>query len=71
MIEHKLSNKTKSATVAEPKLFRQLNNSEMGMVPRLASRRNRKLPSGGVARKCKQIMKESCRSSAIQSDGDM
>jgi hypothetical protein len=26
MIEHKLSNKTKSATVDEPKLFRQLNN---------------------------------------------
>jgi hypothetical protein len=26
MIEHKLPNKTKSATVAEPKLFHQLNN---------------------------------------------
>jgi hypothetical protein len=26
MIEHKLSNKTKSATVVEPKLFHQLNN---------------------------------------------
>jgi hypothetical protein len=26
MIGHKLSNKTKSATVAEPKLFHQLNN---------------------------------------------
>jgi hypothetical protein len=25
MIEHKLPNKTKSATVAEPKLFHQLN----------------------------------------------
>jgi hypothetical protein len=29
MIEHKLSNKTKSATVAEPKLFHQLNNTYM------------------------------------------
>jgi len=27
MIGHKLPNKTKSATVAEPKLFHQLNNS--------------------------------------------
>jgi hypothetical protein len=26
MIRHKLPNKTKSATVAEPKLFHQLNN---------------------------------------------
>jgi hypothetical protein len=26
MIGHKLPNKTKSATVAEPKLFHQLNN---------------------------------------------
>jgi hypothetical protein len=26
MIEHKLPNKIKSATVAEPKLFHQLNN---------------------------------------------
>jgi Na+/alanine symporter len=26
MIRHKLSNKTKSGTVAEPKLFHQLNN---------------------------------------------
>jgi hypothetical protein len=26
MIEHKLPNKTKSVTVAEPKLFHQLNN---------------------------------------------
>jgi hypothetical protein len=28
MIRHKLPNKTKSATVAEPKLFHQLNNPE-------------------------------------------
>jgi hypothetical protein len=30
MIGHKLPNKTKSATVAEPKLFHQLNNPYMG-----------------------------------------
>jgi hypothetical protein len=28
MIGHKLSNKTKSATVAEPKLFHQLNKPQ-------------------------------------------
>jgi hypothetical protein len=29
MIKHKLPNKTKSATVAEPKLFHQLNNPKV------------------------------------------
>jgi hypothetical protein len=29
MIGHKLPNKTKSVTVAEPKLFHQLNNPEV------------------------------------------
>jgi hypothetical protein len=33
MIEHKLSNKTKSATLTEPKLFHQLNNPYVRTTP--------------------------------------
>jgi hypothetical protein len=44
MIGHKLSNKTKNATVAKPKLFHQLNNSlillsEPAETPQAASAR--------------------------------
>jgi hypothetical protein len=35
MIGHKLPNKTKSATVAKPKLFHQLNNPFAGNPPNL------------------------------------
>jgi hypothetical protein len=32
MMGHKVPNKTKSATVAEPKLFHQLNNPDIGEI---------------------------------------
>jgi hypothetical protein len=43
MIRHKLPNKTKSATVAEPKLFHQLNN------PYAAGAIMNKKENGGVS----------------------
>jgi hypothetical protein len=64
MIGHKLPNKTKSATIAEPKLFHQLNNPKIAGVRAAASAgqpsgqgchyRTLRLHGGGVHTKTKR-----------------
>jgi hypothetical protein len=58
MIGHKLPNKTKSATVAEPKLFHQLNNPSFSETSEKATIVQRLYWRAGTSGSCQPLVHE-------------